>query len=163
MVSIDDLKDLLLYKKPFFLPINPKDKKLGSAIFLLTPSRESSIMSMTKPYAINKNYFISYYVEKEITRIIQDKPVTESSRLGNYRFQLPITEFTTDSSLQRLEQKVSGNIVLSGYDNDITHVKIYLNKNSINDCFNRMNINFLTGWYNCIKQFIMKNIIESSI
>ena len=57
MVSLDDLKELVLYKKPFFLPIDPKDKKKGSAIMLLTPNYKSSMFAMTAPYAINRNYF----------------------------------------------------------------------------------------------------------
>ena len=38
MVSLDDLKDLMIYKKDFYLPINLKNKKKNSLIMLLTPN-----------------------------------------------------------------------------------------------------------------------------
>ena len=86
MVSLDDLRELVLYKKPFFLPIEPKNKKYNSAIMLLTPSYQASIMAMTKPYMINHQYFESYYIEKNLTKLIQnesvvDIPGTEEQRL----------------------------------------------------------------------------------
>ena len=45
MVVLDDLKDLMIYKKQFFLPINLKDKRHGSAIMLLTPNYQSSMLA----------------------------------------------------------------------------------------------------------------------
>lgn len=78
MVSIDDLKDLILYKKPFYLPIDTKNKKYGSAIMLMTPNYKSSMLAMTAPYTVNKRYFESYYIEKNITRYIQNESVIEN-------------------------------------------------------------------------------------
>ena len=73
MVVLDDLKDLMIYKKQFFLPINLKDKRHGSAIMLLTPNYQSSMLAMTEPYIINRRTFESYYVEKSITRYIKQQ------------------------------------------------------------------------------------------
>ena len=84
MVSLDDLKELVLYKKPFFLPIDPKDKRHNSAIILMTPSYQSSIMAMTKPYMINKKYFESYYLEKNITRYIKNESLLPVKDPGEY-------------------------------------------------------------------------------
>ena len=42
MVSLDDLKNLIIYKKQFYLPINEKNKKKNSLIMLLTPNYKSS-------------------------------------------------------------------------------------------------------------------------
>ena len=65
MVFLDDLKDLVLYKKPFVLPINEKTIKKGSAIFLISPSFSASVKSIKSPYLVNKmDVFQSYYLEK---------------------------------------------------------------------------------------------------
>lgn len=87
MVVIDDLKNLTLYKKQFFLPIDENDKKKNSAIMLLTPNYQSSIKAMDMPYMINRRYFESYYLEKNIYRYINskgtlEKPVTEEFLFG---------------------------------------------------------------------------------
>lgn len=87
MVSVNDMKDLVLYKRPFFLPINPTDKKHGSEIMLLTPNFQSSINAMKAPYIINKRYFESYYLEKNITRYISDKGDLEEPTNENYIFE----------------------------------------------------------------------------
>ena len=87
MVSLDDLKELVLYKKPFFLPIDPKDKKKGSAIMLLTPNYKSSMFAMTAPYAINRRYFESYYFEKAITRYIKNESVFDMDNSDEYIFE----------------------------------------------------------------------------
>ena len=87
MVSLDDLKELVLYKKPFFLPIDPKNKKQGSAIMLLTPNYKSSMFAMTAPYAVNRRYFESYYFERSITRYIKNESVYETDDPGEYLFE----------------------------------------------------------------------------
>jgi len=91
MVSIDDLKDLMMYKKPFFLPVVEKDKRRGSSIMLLTPNYKSSMLAMTAPYSINRRYFESYYVEKSITRYIVDESVVEMEDLGEYVFEATLS------------------------------------------------------------------------
>ena len=103
MVSIDDLKELTLYKKPFYLPINAKDKKKGASIMLLTPNYKSSMLAMTAPYAINRRYYESYYVEKSITRFIrtEKESMIEPEDPGEYIFE------ETLSSKERKELKDS--------------------------------------------------------
>lgn len=140
MVSLDDLKDLILYKKPFFLPIEPKNKKYGSAIFLLTPSYKSSILSMNKPYMVNKKYFESYYVEKDITRYIQNESVITPFDHGEYIFEECLDEVVNNKALYSVEKKSNlSNIYFNGEENDIMAVKPYIHKDDINACFRRMN------------------------
>lgn len=91
MVSIDDMKDLTMYKRPFFLPINPKDKKHGSEIMLLTPNYQSSINVMRSPYLINRRYFESYYLEKNVFRYISSKGTFEEPVEENYIFEADLT------------------------------------------------------------------------
>ena len=73
MVVLDDLKNLVLYKKPFFLPIDENDKKHNSLIMLLTPNYQSSMAVMNAPYLINRRYFESYYLEKNVYRYIKQQ------------------------------------------------------------------------------------------
>lgn len=73
MVVLDDLKNLVLYKKPFFLPIDENDKKHNSLIMLLTPNYQSSMAAMNAPYIINRRYFESYYLEKNVYRYIKQQ------------------------------------------------------------------------------------------
>lgn len=83
MVVLDDLKNLVLYKKDFFLPIDEDDKKRNSAIMLLTPNYQSSINAMKVPYTINRRYFESYYMEKNVTRYTNGKSVIDEQYLIN--------------------------------------------------------------------------------
>lgn len=72
MLYLDDLKYMKLYKKKFYLPINMKDKRHGSAILLLTPNAESSYRLMNNEFAVNRSRaYESYYIEKDIMYVIQ--------------------------------------------------------------------------------------------
>ena len=74
MLYLDDLKYMKLYKKKFYLPINKKDKRKGSAILLLSPSYEMSNFLMNNEFIINRNKaFESYYIEKDIMYTIQNE------------------------------------------------------------------------------------------
>lgn len=104
MVVLDDLKDLTLYKKPFFLPIDENDKKHNSLIMLLTPNYQSSINAMNAPYLINRRYFESYYLERNIYRYISSKgnmPEFKMAVPANEEYKFNISE----SSLTSKERK----------------------------------------------------------
>lgn len=87
MVVLDDLKDLTLYKKPFFLPIDENDKKHNSLIMLLTPNYQSSINVINAPYLINRRYFESYYLERNIYRYISSK-----GNMADFKMAVPTNE-----------------------------------------------------------------------
>lgn len=91
MVSLEDIKDLVMYKKPFFLPIDEKDKKKGSSIVLMTPNYKSSMIAMTAPYTINRKYFESYYFEKAIVKYIKNESVYNEEDLGEYLFEATLS------------------------------------------------------------------------
>lgn len=73
MIFIDEIKPMFLYKRPFHLPIDEKDKRKHSAVFLLTPNFLSSVNVLKNPLIINKNYFESYFIEKNITYYINQE------------------------------------------------------------------------------------------
>ena len=93
MVSLDDLRELVIYKKQFFLPINLKDKKKGSAIFLMTPNYKSSLLAMSAPYTANRRCFESYYLNKAISAFINkfDESVSFTDDIGEYLFEQPLS------------------------------------------------------------------------
>lgn len=64
MIFIDEMKNMKIYKRQFFLPYNDADKKHGSLVYLLTPNYTSSKSLMTHPLAVNRKYFESYYMER---------------------------------------------------------------------------------------------------
>lgn len=67
MVYLYDIKDMKLYRKQFYAPINRKNKKTGSAILLLSPNYEASKSLINNRFMINRNQaFMSYYIEKDI-------------------------------------------------------------------------------------------------
>ncbi len=97
MVSLEDIKDLVMYKKPFFLPIDEKDKKKGSSIVLMTPNYKSSMIAMTAPYVINRRYFESYYFEKAITKYIKNESVYNEDELGEYLFEAKLSSYDREN------------------------------------------------------------------
>lgn len=71
-IYLKDAPDLRLNKTPFYLPLNMKNKRKNSAIFLLSPDIKSSIKLMNHPLTISKGLFESYYIEKDINFIINE-------------------------------------------------------------------------------------------
>ena len=70
MIFTDQMKNLKIYRKPMFLPVVDDDKKKKSAIMLLTPNYESSKRLMNHPMTINRLRFQSYYMEQDVTFLI---------------------------------------------------------------------------------------------
>ena len=91
MVSLDDIRDLTLYRKPFFLPVDPMDKKRNSLIVLLTPNYKSSMLTMTAPYTVNRRYFESYYLERAVQRYISANEASSVEDRGEYIFEQTLT------------------------------------------------------------------------
>ena len=71
-IYLKDAPDLRLNKTPFYLPLNMKNKRKNSAIFLLSPDIKSSVKLMDHPLTISKGLFESYYVEKDINFVINE-------------------------------------------------------------------------------------------
>ena len=72
-IYIDEMKDLQLYTRQFYAPIIKQNRFKNSAILLVTPDLEASKKLMTSKYMINNKIFESYYTEKNIELIINDK------------------------------------------------------------------------------------------
>ena len=82
MIFIDEMKNLKIYRKQFFLPYNDKDKKHGSAVYLLTPNYISSKGLMTSPLTINRRYFESYYFERNVAYYINSGSISKDELIA---------------------------------------------------------------------------------
>lgn len=82
MIFLDDrnLKDKVLYKKKFYLPINKDDKRRGSMAFLLSPNFESSVNILSNDL-MDIKYYSGYYIEKNIIYYINQENATLYSDL----------------------------------------------------------------------------------
>jgi GNAT superfamily N-acetyltransferase/biotin carboxyl carrier protein len=81
---IEELKELQLYNRDFYAPIEKSNKNKGSCVFLLTPNKEGSISLMNSPKMTNPNWFRGYYMERDIDLIINQKgQVTENVEVLN--------------------------------------------------------------------------------
>lgn len=148
MVSIEDLKDLLLYKKSFYLPVVEKDRRKGSSVVLLTPNYKSSLIAMSAPYVVNRKYYESYYMERAITRYIKNESVYRSEdEPGEYLFEYHLEDDAEvlaegkTANLKKLEKKIyKNNFVFNGYRKDIDLVKNYFTNKSLSTPFSKLNL-----------------------
>lgn len=148
-IHIHDLKDLKLYRgnNKLFLPLDDKDNKHNSLIYLLTPNIESSINMINSPITINRNWFKSYYVDKSVNAIINNTGEIKE-----------FVDYTDDFINKKLMIESEYNVQYSDYNivyytksKDIDrefkecrdtylHSKYQLSKNVINSFYNNIKI-----------------------
>ena len=80
---LNELQPLKLYSGTYYYPIDLKDRMKNSIIFLLTPNLDSSVNMLNNEFAAkNKNLFQSYFLEKNVEFIINNKSLAESSLIS---------------------------------------------------------------------------------
>lgn len=126
MVYIDELQDLYMYKKPFFLPRNGKDKRKGNMAFLLTPGFTSS-MNLMKHTMLNPKFYNNYYLEKDLSLYINNEGTLERL-LDNEEYvhetvEGKDTSYVNEGYFKHVKQKLTYN----GYQADIVEVMNYIN------------------------------------
>ena len=120
MFFVDELKDFKMYKKKFLYPINNANKKLDSAVILLSPNIDSSVGIIN--HELSNNRFIkSYYIEKSILYVIQHENGHPVLRKEDDLILESIRDIT-------LEKK---NIVYTGYPMDIEDVAPVINQDTV--------------------------------
>lgn len=74
MILMDEMLPLKLYssKQRAYLPFNPTNKKKNARITLLTRSMRDSIDLINTPFFMNPNYFISYYMDRNVKRYLSN-------------------------------------------------------------------------------------------
>ena len=65
MYFLDELKELRMYKKQFYLPLNMDNKRIGSCALLLTPDIVSTHNLLTHSLMTGK-YYNGYYLERAV-------------------------------------------------------------------------------------------------
>ena len=113
MIFSKDMDNLKIYKRPMYLPTLETDKtapnkKTESVIYLLTPSRNSSVSLMKHPMTVNRTRYQSYYIEKDLTYFINSK-VLMSDNL--------------DESAYITEGSIFDNLIISGFEKDTAIIK----------------------------------------
>ena len=80
-IFLDEAKSLRLYTGTFYYPIDMTDRFHNSVIYLMTPNKNESIKVLNHFLTrFNKIQFSSYFIEKNIDYIINNK-FNESSML----------------------------------------------------------------------------------
>lgn len=123
MILLENAKPMRIYRGGgrAFLPTLQNDKKKGSAITLLSPNYEASKSLMNHPMMVNNLRFQSYYIEKSLAIIINDKniqDVEEAAILEMKRSELPDSAFGIPESRKfplDTEQHVKSAIKLFGH------------------------------------------------
>ena len=115
MYFIDELTNLKLYRRKFYLPVNEKNKKKNSVVMLLGSDYESSKRMMNHPLLVNK-YFNSYFVEQSVMYYITNESGLKVFKPGDTL----ITE-SIDELLKNDRSNVC-KITYSGYDIDTEEV-----------------------------------------
>ena len=88
---LDEIKNETLYRRKFFLPINEKDKRHNSLIFLLSNSFMGSYELRNNPFSINTNRsFISYYMEPNVNYYMN---IRENTLMSEFEESILIDEF----------------------------------------------------------------------
>ena len=134
MIFIDEMKNLKIYKKPFFLPYLDHDKKHGSMIYLLSPNYISSSKLLKLPYIINRKYYESYYFEKNVllylgkninieesTRAIHNGLNYDSFNEYAIRYQYPDEKYESSKYYKSIKEALSDIKGINGIYSVYTH------------------------------------------
>lgn len=130
MFFIDELKDFKMYKKKFLYPVDEENKKLNSAIILLSPNMDSSIGIINHELANNK-FIKSYYIEKAILYFIQQE---------NGKAILKRNDDIIFESVRDIILNTDNKIKYTGYESDIDDVSAVINADSIKNFANLYNL-----------------------
>lgn len=77
MYFLDELQDMKLYRRKLFLPLNDKDKKRGSAAFILSPKQVVGLEDLMKNNMIIPKYYKAYYTERSVLYYINQENTFE--------------------------------------------------------------------------------------
>ena len=122
MFFLDEIKKNKITRKKFLLPVDDKDKKHSSVLYLMTPDFQSTVKTIENPLMIPR-YFSSYYAEKSVLYYINSKnqQITEASLVNYMKYE-----------------KISYN----GLDIDVDHVANIMDANFFRNICTRYRINY---------------------
>ena len=140
MIFSKDIKNLKIYTRKMFLPTledsDTPNKKTKSAIFLLTPNRNSSIQLMNHPLMVNMKRYQSYYIEKDLTYFINSKLIKADDRMDeDYVFAQSIDEVLTECGDSAVPNTF---LTYSGFKTDCDILKNVIIDSDIKDILIRL-------------------------
>lgn len=77
MIFINELKNMKLYRKKFYLPRGKENKRKSQAAIILSPNIESSEYIMNHKLLMQPNFYNSYYIEKNVSLFINEQSLYE--------------------------------------------------------------------------------------
>lgn len=178
MIFLDEIKDMKIYKKPFFAPINVDNKKKDSLVYLLTPNIESSKKLMTYPNMINRLYYQSYYLERNVNYFIKSSLLENADNSEEYlRSVNYIEEAMSSKERKKLSDSDFGLPAKRKYPiHNEKHVKSairffnYVDKEDENELADniikqakKFNMNISVGENNRLKKYLSEELSESYI
>lgn len=136
MIYVNDIIPMKMYRKPFMLPIDMKDKKKNSAVMLLTPNFNSTLNVLNNKLisGMEKNfdYYQSYYIEKDISAYINgtiaesvELDITESAYKVDHNRSLQVIYNGKSHNVERVYDVINADYILQVADK----LKIKLAKN----------------------------------
>lgn len=130
MIYIDELKDFKLYNRPFYLPRNGTDKRLGGVCMLLTPNIESS-MALINDKTINNQYYTSYYLEKDVSLYINENKVLEGIPVSDKYIHEEVVGEEEKYFEEGVYKHQKRSIIYNGYQKDVDPVMNLINADTI--------------------------------
>lgn len=128
MRFLNELLPLRLYsnKKKVYMPINEKDRRHGSAIFLMSPSQEENEKMMHAPFLYSpRGLFRSYYIDRNVMAYID----SDAFKTQEEEFDEIKEAALSEGMLHTKKSKV---VVKSGSTLDERMIKTFYNGDTIN-------------------------------
>lgn len=119
MFFLDEIKKNKLSRKKFLLPLNDKDKRKGSMVYLLTPNYNSTLKLLSHPL-LNNRYYYSYFMERSpFYYINSDKTATPASMV------------VEEVSLNKFEKE--NNVYFDGVEFDVDDLMRFITPQKLGD------------------------------
>lgn len=129
MLLMDEMRYMRLYgaKRKVYIPFNPKSKKKGAAIMLLTKDSVDSHTIMNLPYIYNPGYYESLYIDRNITAFIDSGAIIDEDE-GEVNESAVVTEAIIHNKKKPGDITILYDFVPGCTPNDISVVKKFYNE-----------------------------------
>ena len=130
MIYIDELKDFKLYNRPFYLPRNGTDKRLGGVCMLLTPNIEST-KALINDKNINNKFYTSFYLEKDVSFYINENNLLEGIPVGDRYIHEEVIGGDDGYVVEGVYRHQKRSIIYNGFQNDVDQLRCFFSDETI--------------------------------
>lgn len=130
MIYIDELKDFKLYNRPFYLPRNGTDKRLGGVCMLLTPNIEST-KALINDKNINNKFYTSFYLEKDVSFYINENNLLEGIPIGDRYIHEEVIGGDDGYVVEGVYRHQKRSIIYNGFQNDVDQLRCFFSDETI--------------------------------